>query len=126
MMRPKIESQLYDHGYRVDYERNMRDGGALHVEAARRLIREDGYDVVVFGHTHVEPHVLMRGGGTYINTGDCVQRRMYCSIDLKMRRCGLREFRVRRVPVERKEETSVGRSADPAAGREGGLSGGAA
>lgn len=96
---------LYVHGYRVDYENNMRDGGALHLEAARRLVREGGYDVVVFGHTHVERHVLMRGGGTYINTGDCLKRRMYCSIDLKRRRCELREFRGRHVPVEHENDT---------------------
>jgi len=56
---------------------------------------------VVFGHTHVERHVELRGGGTYINTGDCVRRRMYASLDIDRRECQLLEFPHRRVPVER-------------------------
>lgn len=91
---------LYSYSYRMDYEINMKDGGAVHVEAARALVRR-GYDVVVFGHTHVARHVEFRGGGVYINTGDCVQRRMYASLDLERRECRLFEFPGRRVPVER-------------------------
>lgn len=91
---------LYDWSYRMDYERNMKDGGAAHVEAARRLVR-GGYDVVVFGHTHVERHVELREGGTYINTGDCVRRRMYASLDLERRECALFEFPGQRVATER-------------------------
>jgi UDP-2,3-diacylglucosamine pyrophosphatase LpxH len=91
---------LYDYSYRMDYAINMKDGGAAHVEAARVLVRQ-GYDVVVFGHTHVERHVEFRGGGTYINTGDCVRRRMYASLDLERRQCRLLEFPGRRVPPER-------------------------
>jgi UDP-2,3-diacylglucosamine pyrophosphatase LpxH len=91
---------LYDYSYRKDYELNMKDGGAAHLEAARGLVKH-GYDVVVFGHTHVERHVEFRGGGTYINTGDCVRRRMYASLDLARRECRLVEFPDRRVPAER-------------------------
>jgi len=91
---------LYAYSYRMDYELNVKDGGAVHVEAARELVRR-GYDVVVFGHTHVERHVELRGGGTYINTGDCVRRRMYASLDLERRQCQLLEFPGRRVPPER-------------------------
>ncbi|MBA0084074.1 MAG: metallophosphoesterase family protein, partial [Acidobacteria bacterium Pan2503] len=91
---------LYRYSYRMDYKINMKDGGSAHLEAARRLLR-GGYDVVVFGHTHVERHVELRGGGTYINTGDCVRRRMYASLDLDRRECQLLEFPRRRVPVER-------------------------
>ena len=91
---------LYNHSYRMDYEMNMKDGGAVHVEAARAHVRR-GYDVVVFGHTHVERHVEFRDGGVYINTGDCVRRRMYASLDLARRECRLFEFPGRRVPVER-------------------------
>jgi UDP-2,3-diacylglucosamine pyrophosphatase LpxH len=90
----------YNYSYRMDYAMNMKDGGAAHVEAARALVRQ-GYDVVVFGHTHVERHVEFRGGGTYINTGDCVRRRMYASLDLDRRQCHLLEFPGRRVPPER-------------------------
>jgi UDP-2,3-diacylglucosamine pyrophosphatase LpxH len=90
----------YDFSYARDYEWNMKDGGVAHVAAARNLVRR-GYDVVVFGHTHVERHVEFGGDGTYINTGDCVQRRMYASIDLERRECRLLEFPGRRVPVER-------------------------
>src|SRR5262249_46873127 len=82
---------LYRYSYRMDYEINMKDGGAAHLEAARDLARQ-GYDVVVFGHTHVERHVELRGGGTYINTGDCLRRRMYASLDLERRECRLVEF----------------------------------
>jgi predicted phosphodiesterase len=91
---------LYHYSYRKDYELNVKDGGAAHVRAARDLVRQ-GYDVVVFGHTHVERHVEFRGGGTYINTGDCVRRRMYASLDLERRQCQLLEFPGRRVPPER-------------------------
>jgi len=90
----------YDFSYARDYEWNMKDGGVAHVAAARNLLRR-GYDVVVFGHTHVERHVEFGGGGTYINTGDCVRRRMYASIDLERRKCRLLEFPGRRVPVDR-------------------------
>jgi UDP-2,3-diacylglucosamine pyrophosphatase LpxH len=91
---------LYHWSHRMDYHRYMRDGGAVHVEAARRLLRR-GYDVVVFGHTHVARHVRLRGGGTYINTGDCVRRRVYASLDLERRECRLFEFPGRCVTVER-------------------------
>jgi len=91
---------LYDYSYRMDYQLNMKDGGAAHLEAARAHVGR-GYDVVVFGHTHVERHVELRGGGTYINTGDCVRRRMYASLDLERRQCHLLEFPGRRVPPER-------------------------
>src|SRR5262245_66410288 len=91
---------LYRYSYRMDYELNMKDGGAAHVAAARDLVRR-GYDVVVFGHTHVERHVEFPGGGTYINTGDCVRRRIYASLDLERRECQLCEFPGRRVPVTR-------------------------
>ena len=91
---------LYEFSYRREYEMYMRDGGAVHVEAARGLV-EQGYHVVVFGHTHVERHVELRGGGTYINTGDCVRRRMYASLDLERRECRLVEYPGRRVPAER-------------------------
>ena len=91
---------LYRYSYRMDYEINMKDGGSAHLEAARRVLR-GGYHVVVFGHTHVERHVELRGGGIYINTGDCVRRRMYASLDLESRECQLLEFPHRRVPVER-------------------------
>jgi predicted phosphodiesterase len=84
----------------MDYQLNMKDGGAAHLEAARAHVGR-GYDVVVFGHTHVERHVELRGGGTYINTGDCVRRRMYASLDLERRQCHLLEFPGRRVPPER-------------------------
>jgi UDP-2,3-diacylglucosamine pyrophosphatase LpxH len=93
---------LYHWSYRIDYELNMKDGGAAHVEAARRLVR-DGYDVVVFGHTHVARHVELREGGTYINTGDCVRRRMYASLDLERRECRLFEFPGRCVATERED-----------------------
>lgn len=91
---------LHDFNYRMDYEMNMKDGGAAHLAAARRLLR-GGYDVVVFGHTHVERHVEFREGGTYLNTGDCIRRRLYASIDLARRACELREFGGGPVPVER-------------------------
>jgi len=91
---------LYDYSYRMDYQLNMKDGGAAHLEAARAHVGR-GYDVVVFGHTHVERHVELRGGGTYINTGDCVRRRMYASLDLERRQCHLLEFPGRCVPPER-------------------------
>ena len=91
---------LYEFSYRRDYELNMKDGGAAHLEAARGLVRR-GWDVVVFGHTHVERHVELRGGGTYINTGDCVRRRMYASLDLARRECRLLEFPERPVDPER-------------------------
>ena len=94
--------QLYNYSYRMDYEFNMKDGGAAHLEAARELVGR-GYDIVVFGHTHVARHVEFRRGGTYINTGDCVRRRMYASLDLERRECQLLEFPARRVPVERIE-----------------------
>ena len=84
----------------MDYELNVKDGGAAHVEAARAHVQR-GYDVVVFGHTHGERHVELRGGGTYINTGDCVRRRIYASLDLDRRECHLVEYPGRRVPVER-------------------------
>ena len=93
---------LYEFSYRREYEMYMKDGGAVHVEAARDLVRQ-GYDVVVFGHTHVERHVQLRGGGTYINTGDCVRRRMYASLDLDRRECRLVEYPDRRVEAEREE-----------------------
>jgi hypothetical protein len=67
---------LYEFGFRVDYERNMQDGGGqTHVREASRTLRRERYDVVVFGHTHVERFVNFRGGGTYINTGDCLHRK---------------------------------------------------
>ena len=91
---------LYEYSYRMDYALNMKDGGAVHVEAARDHVRR-GYDVVVFGHTHVARHVELRGGGVYINTGDCLRRRMYASLDLARRQCQLFEFPGRRVPTER-------------------------
>jgi UDP-2,3-diacylglucosamine pyrophosphatase LpxH len=91
---------LYRYSYRMDYELNVKDGGRAHVEAARDHVRR-GYDVVVFGHTHVERHVEFRDGGTYINTGDCVRRRMYASLDLEHRQCHVLEFPGRRVPRER-------------------------
>jgi UDP-2,3-diacylglucosamine pyrophosphatase LpxH len=94
---------LYHYSYRMDYERNMKDGGAAHLEAARHLVRR-GYDVVVFGHTHVPRHVELREGGTYINTGDCVRRRMYASLDLERRECQLFQFPGRRVATEREDD----------------------
>ena len=90
----------YRFSYRKDYELNMQDGGAAHLNAARGHVAR-GYDVVVFGHTHVERHVELRGGGTYINTGDCVRRRMYASLDLRRRECRLLEFPGRCLPPER-------------------------
>jgi UDP-2,3-diacylglucosamine pyrophosphatase LpxH len=91
---------LYEFSYRKDYQLNMKDGGAVHVEAARQHVQR-GYDLVVFGHTHVARHVELRGGGIYINTGDCVRRRMYASLDLERRQCHLLEFPGGRVPTER-------------------------
>lgn len=91
---------LYHYSYRMDYELNMKDGGAAHLNAARALV-QGGYDVVVFGHTHVARHVELRGGGTYINTGDCVRRRIYASLDLERRECRLFEFPGSRLPTER-------------------------
>jgi UDP-2,3-diacylglucosamine pyrophosphatase LpxH len=91
---------LYHYSYRMDYELNVKDGGQAHVQAAREHVQR-GYDVVVFGHTHVERHIEFRGGGTYINTGDCVRRRLYASLDLDRRQCHLLEFPGRRVPPER-------------------------
>jgi predicted phosphodiesterase len=91
---------LYEFSFRREYEMYMKDGGALHVEAARAHV-ERGYDVVVFGHTHVERHVELRGGGIYINTGDCIRRRMYASLDLARRECRLLEFGGGVVPAER-------------------------
>jgi predicted phosphodiesterase len=92
--------RLYNYSYRMDYEMYVKDGGAVHVEAARALVR-GGYDVVVFGHTHVARHVEFRGGGVYLNTGDCMRRRMYASLDLERRECRLFEFPGRQVPLER-------------------------
>lgn len=92
--------QLYDYGYRVDYETNMKDGGQAHLREASRILRQEGYDVVVFGHTHVERFVSFTGGGTYINTGDCLHRKMYASIDTSTRHCSLRHFRGPAVPAE--------------------------
>jgi UDP-2,3-diacylglucosamine pyrophosphatase LpxH len=93
---------LYHYSYRMDYKLNMKDGGAAHLEAARDLVQR-GYDVVVFGHTHVARHVELRGGGTYINTGDCVRRRMYACLDLERHECRLFEFPGRRVVTERED-----------------------
>jgi UDP-2,3-diacylglucosamine pyrophosphatase LpxH len=94
---------LYHFSYRMDYERNMKDGGAAQVEAARDLVRRGYYDVVIFGHTHVARHVELRGGGTYINTGDCIRRRIYASLDLERRECRLFEFPGRLIPAETEE-----------------------
>ena len=60
-------------------------------------------DAVVFGHTHVARHVELRQGGTYVNTGDCVRRRIYASLDLERRECRLFEFPGRRVTTEQEE-----------------------
>jgi hypothetical protein len=84
---------LYEYSHRMDHEINMEDGGAAHVTAARELARR-GHDVVVSGHTHV---------GTYLDTGDGIRRRLCATLDLDRRECQLREFRGRRVPVEREE-----------------------
>jgi hypothetical protein len=54
----------------------------------------------VFGHTHVERFVNFRGGGTYMNTGDCLRRKMYASIDTRTGHCSLRHFRGPAVPAE--------------------------
>jgi len=91
---------LYDYGFRVDYDRNMKDGGQSHVREASRILRQERFDVVVFGHTHVERLVNFRGGGTYINTGDCLRRKMYASIDTRTGNCSLRHFRGSAVPTE--------------------------
>ncbi len=91
---------LYHYSYRMDYELNVKDGGRAHVQAARAHVHR-GYDVVVFGHTHVARHVEFRGGGTYINTGDCVRRRLYASLDLERRQCRVLAFPGGPIPVER-------------------------
>lgn len=93
--------QLYDYGYRVDYENNMRDGGQAYVAEARRIISEQKYDVVIFGHTHLERHIEFPGGGTYINSGDCLTRKMYVSIDTVAKNCEVRYFQGARLEVER-------------------------
>ena len=92
--------RLYHYSYRMDYELNVKDGGRAHERAAREHVRR-GYDVVVFGHTHLEHHVEFRGGGTYLNTGDCVRRRLYASLDLERRQCRVLAFPGGPIPVER-------------------------
>ncbi len=71
-------SYLYDLGVESDKRLNMDDDSAYR-EFARVKVRE-GFRLVVMGHTHVERNLKL-DGGRYINTGDCVQRKMYLSID---------------------------------------------
>lgn len=70
---------LYDAGEKRDQALNIQEGGKKYNEFAQGKINE-GYNLVVMGHTHVEKQVNLEGG-VYFNTGDCLARLMYLSID---------------------------------------------
>jgi len=73
--------QFYDYGYKVDYYNNVKNDGIIYIEKARELIANDLYDIVIMGHTHHETYIEFSNGGLYINSGDCLSRKMYISLD---------------------------------------------
>jgi UDP-2,3-diacylglucosamine pyrophosphatase LpxH len=85
-------SLLYDLGIKLDKRLNMDDDSAYR-EFARGKIRA-GYHLVVMGHTHVERDLELESG-RYINTGDCLARKMYLSVDTKTGNAELKNHRDR-------------------------------
>ncbi|MBE7411084.1 MAG: UDP-2,3-diacylglucosamine diphosphatase [Leptospiraceae bacterium] len=82
---------LYDYGYKVDHKNNVENGGIQYTLAAKKYIVEEKFNLVVMGHTHVEK-IVSFGNGKYINSGDCLTRKMFVAIDTNTKKTTLNYF----------------------------------
>ena len=76
---------LYDLAMHFDYSNNVQDGGQLYQKIAREMTSYNKYNIVVIAHTHNEKYVVFENGGIYMNSGDCMNRKMYISLDTAKR-----------------------------------------
>ncbi|MCA9634405.1 MAG: metallophosphoesterase family protein [Myxococcales bacterium] len=79
---------------RIKHERFHHDAGP-YLSAGRRLLQEEGADVVVMGHTHV-PARVETPEGLVVNSGSCsVGQQVYVAIDTAARSVEVRTPRIR-------------------------------
>ena len=67
--------------YRLDHAASVKNGGKDYIRAARKILQEENFDLVVMGHTHKEKYLTFPEGGIFIDCGDNESRKMYASIN---------------------------------------------